>query len=633
MASGGPNSAAIYEEGLAAHRAGRLDEAARLYEELLADEPEHVQALQLLGAVWLQIGNPEQAAALISRAVALKPDFADAQANLAAALNSLGRFDEALAASDQAIALRADHSGAHGNRAQALRALGRTQEALRSYDQVIALNPSHAEAHCGRGIVLRLVGRSAEALASLDRAIALNPDAPEAHANRGNALVDLGRMEEAVASYDAAIALRPNDVEVAANKVIALRELRRPQAALAASEEAIAIGPDYADAHGNRGAALYDLRRLDEALESYDQAISLKPHDARARSNKGIVLLELRRLEEALAAFDEALAADPQYAEAHHNQAICRLALGDFKRGWAQYEWRWRTKLAASRRNRAAPLWLGEESLQGRTILLHAEQGLGDTLQFCRYAPIVAAMGATVFLEVQSGLERLLSRLAGVAQTATLGEASALHDFQTPLMSLPLALPAAGMGPQAAYLAADPVQAMKWSSRLGPGLRIGLCWAGAARADQLILNRVDQRRSLPLEAFEPLASVGGAAFYSLQKGAPAGQLGELNAKSWKGPQIVDLTAELADFDDTAALVANLDLVITCDTAVAHLAGGLGRPVWILNRFDACWRWLDARKESPWYPTARLFRQPTPGDWASVICDVEGELHRLVAKRS
>jgi hypothetical protein len=418
---------------------------------------------------------------------------------------------------------------------------------------------------------------------------------------------------------------------VLSNRAAPLRDLRRPLEALAASDEALAVNPDYAEAHSNRGAALYDLRRLEEALAAYDRAIALKPGYAMAHSNRGTVRLELRRLDEALADYEAALAAEPDHADAHYNQAMCRLALGDHAGGWAQYEWRWKTdQLGPALRHADRPLWLGAESLAGRTILLHAEQGLGDTLQFCRYAPAVAALGARVILEVPRGLERLLSRVEGVAQVVTLGEDLPPFDLQTPMMSLPHALPAEGFGPQTAYLSADRAKTAVWGGRLGasPGPRVGLCWAGGLRPEQLIADGIDQRRSLPLAALAPLAEVEGAAFYSLQKGPPSEQLAELVAEGWAGPEIVDLTGELRDFDDTAALVANLDLVITCDTAVAHLAGGMGKPVWILNRFDACWRWLDGRDDSPWYPSARLFRQATPGDWETVIARVKDALRSL-----
>jgi len=314
--------------------------------------------------------------------------------------------------------------------------------------------------------------------------------------------------------------------------------------------------------------------------------------------------------------------------------AMCRLTRGDYAQGWAEYEWRWQTRqFEEAGRDLGAPLWLGREDLRGRTILLHGEQGLGDVLQFCRYVPQVAALGATVVLEVYAGLDRLLGRLEGVGLVVVRGRPPPPTDFQTPLMSLPLALGAGPDGERGPYLSADPEQAAVWAGRMaGPrALRVGLCWAGGTRPDQPIADAIDKRRSLSLESFALLADVPGVQIYSLQKGPPAAQLAQALARGWAGPSIIDWTDELKDFADTAALVANLDLVIACDTSTAHLAGALGKPLWVLNRFDSCWRWLTERADSPWYPSARLFRQTEPGDWDSVVQEIRRELLSLAAE--
>jgi tetratricopeptide (TPR) repeat protein len=619
---------AIYNEGLSHHQAGRLDQARQRYEQVLAVAPRHFDALHLLGVYCIQTGQPERGVELIRQAVSVRRDMPGAYGNLANALNSLGRSAEALEASDRAIALNPDFAEAHGNRAQALQQLGRLEDALASYDRVVALKPT-AKAYFNQATLLRELGRPEAALASCDRALALEPGHAEVLRSRGILLCDLGRLLDGLESYDRALAARPDYAEAWCGRGAALQKLGRPSEALASQDQAISLRPTYAEAHNGRGGALYDLRRLEEALESYDRAIALKPDYAEAYNNRGVVLSDLRRLDEALASYDAAIALRPDFADAQHNQALCRLTLGDYQAGWAQYEWRWRTdQLGPTRGDSDAPTWLGQESLAGRTLLLRAEQGLGDTLQFCRYAPDLAALGATVILEVQPGLERLAARLGGVTQVVTRGQPTPAHDLQTPLLSLPHALGLAPAGGEAPYLQADPDEIAAWAGRLtqSGALRIGLCWAGGLRPDQALLNSMDARRSLSLEAFAPLAGVEGLEIYSLQKGPAAAQVAELRGRG--GPGIIDLTAELKDFADTAALVANLDLVITCDTAVAHLAGGLGKPVWILNRFDGCWRWLDGRADTPWYPSARLFTQPAPGDWASVIGRVVRELSAL-----
>ena len=553
---------AIYNDGLAHHQAGRLDQARQRYEQVLAAAPRHFDALHLLGVHAIQTGQPERGVDLIRKAIAVRRDMPGAFGNLANALNSLGRHAEALEASDRAIALNPNFAEAHGNRGQALHQLGRLADSLASYDRVVALKPT-----------------------------------AKAYFNQATLLRELGRLDDALASIDRALALEPANVEGLRTRQLLLFEL---------------------------GGALYEQRQLDAALEHYDRAIALKPDHAEAHNNRGVVLAELRRLDEAVASYDAAIALRPDFADAQHNQALCRLTRGEFEAGWAQYEWRWRTaQVASDTHDAGAPRWTGADSLEGRTLLVWAEQGLGDTLQFCRYAPDLAALGARVILEVQPGLERLIAGSPGMGQVVTQGQPAPAHDFQIPLLSLPLALGVAPAGDAGPYLTPDPADVTAWADRLGApaGRRVGLCWAGGLRPDQALLTSMDARRSLSLEAFAPLAAVAGLEIFSLQKGPAAAQLAELQSQGWEGAAIRDLTAELKDMADTAALVANLDLVITCDTAIAHLAGGLGKPVWILSRFDGCWRWLHGRTDTPWYPTGRLFTQPAPGDWGSVIEEV------------
>ena len=690
----------LCDEGRAHHQAGRLEEAWRRYDQVLAADPRHFDALHLSGVLCIQIGRPQQAVDFIERAIAVQPGVAIAYGNLGNALNGLGRFEDAVRRSDQAIALHADYAEAHGNRGQALYQLGRVAEALGSYqrvvalkgdaraffnqgvmlrelgrsaealasfdeaivrrpdyaeahhsrgvalrelgepdaalaalDQAIVLRPDHAETHYDRGRVLRELQRPQEALASYDRALALKPAYPEALSNRGNALTDLKRYEEALASYGQALALKPDYAEALSNQMLTLKALRRPEEALASCDRALALQPDYAEGHNNRGGALYEFQRLEEALESYDCALALKPDYMEAHLNRAVLLQQLRRLPEAMKSYDRALALRPDDAEANFNQAMCRLTLGDYARGWPQYEARWRAKqFEAGVRVFDAPLWLGGEDIAGRTILLHAEQGLGDALQFCRYAALVAERGARVVLEVYPALQRLMQRLPGVDQVIARGAPLPAYDLHAPLMSLPLAL---GRPPEAdsePYLSADPADVAKWAQRLAGegGLKVGLCWAGGVRPDQPIANAIDKRRSLTLKTCAPLADIEGVRLFSLQKGPPAAELAQI-AGEWPGPPIVDWAEALEDFADTAALVANLDLVIACDTSTAHLAGGLGRPLWLLNRFDACWRWLDGREDSPWYPSARLFTQESSGDWNGVTARVRSELETLANK--
>jgi tetratricopeptide (TPR) repeat protein len=653
---------ALCGQGRSLHQAGRLGEARQVYEAVLGVDPAHAQALHLLGVVCIQSGDLEGGADLIGRALQVQPDDPAALGNLATALNGLGRREQALACCDRAIALQPQDPAAHGNRGAALHALGRFVEALQSYDRAAALRPDQAKAHFNRGVVLYALGRLGEAVDAHRRATALQPAFAEAHRNAGRALRDLGRKDEALDAYGAALALRPGDaelhtaranvlcdlerpaealeaydraialkgdhVEAWSNRMVPLRDLRRPEEALESCERAIALEPGNAQAHSKRGSAFYEFQRLDDALASFDRAIALDPGFAQAHLNRAVVLGQQRRFGEAMTSFDQALALNPDDPEAHFHQAMCRLTLGEEAEGWRQYEWRWRTRqFEAAGRDFPMPLWLGDVRLEGRTLLVHAEQGLGDALQFCRYVPALAKLGATVVLEVYPGLARLMQRLTGASVVIKRGARLPTCDFHVPLMSLPLALGARAHEHAAPYLSADPSDSAAWARRLEgvEGFRVGLCWAGGARPDQPIAHAIDLRRSLPLAAFRPLADLPGLRFVSLQMGPPSAELAE--AVDWPGGPIVDLAEDLKDFADTAALVANLDLVIACDTSTAHLAGALGKPVWILNRFDGCWRWGHGREDTPWYPTARLFTQSEPGDWARVIDAVKATLAR------
>lgn len=450
----------------------------------------------------------------------------------------------------------------------------------------------------------------------------------EAEAELARALRS-GRFAEAEAACRRLLAERPGHAPTLSNLGNVLEELGRPDEAEAAFRAAIAAQPGFALAHYNLALLLHGQRRLEEAEAAYAAAVAIRPDLAQAWSSRGAALRDLGRLDEAMAAFDAAVRLRPAYADAQLNQAMCRLAMGDFARGWAQYEWRWRTPQAARASRLPTPPWLGREPVAGQTVLLTAEQGLGDTLQFCRFAGQVAALGARVVLQVQPSLVRLLKRLDGVSDVVAQGGPVPPHDRWTPLMSLPLALQTRleTLPASVPYLAADPAEAAAWRARLGEarGLRLGLVWAGAARPDQPIASATDRRRSLPLSALAPLAKVAGVDLVSLQMGPAAAELA-----GWAGPPIADPMQDVKDFADTAAVVANLDLVISCDTSVAHLAGAMGKPVWILNRADGCWRWLTGREDSPWYPTARLFTQSVRGDWTDIVARVRKALAEVVS---
>jgi len=589
---------AKFNQGLALHQQGKLAEAARIYSDVLQQQPNHFDALHLLGVLAAQTKKTELAVKLLTKAIRLNADVAAAHSNLGIALLHLKRSAEALA----------------------------------SYDTAIALKPDFAEAHYNRGIALRDLKRPGDALASYDTAIALKPDNAEAHYNRGNALRDLKRPEDALASYDKAIALRPDHADAYNNRGAALLDLKRFEEALASCDKAVGLEPGHADAHNNRGNALRELQRPEEALASHDTAIALKPDFAQAHYNRGIALTELKRSEEALASYDDAIALKPDYAEAHWNQSLGFLLVGRFEQGWRQFEWRKKLKAPLGLRLFTQPVWFGAEDIAGKTLFIYWEQGLGDTIQFCRYAKLAQARGAKVVLSVQQPLVTLLKELSPTIRIIGPDEVPADFDYHSPLLSLPLALGTTVSNIPAAipYLKSNGEKSLVWKQMLGERNkpRVGLVWSGGFRPNQTAAWNFNSRRDIPLAKLAVLKNPN-IAFYSLQKGEPAeSDLAGLIRDHWDGPDIIDFTSGLHDFSDTAAFMANLDLIISVDTSTAHLAGALGKPVWILNRFDTCWRWFLQRTDSPWYPTVKLYRQEKAGRWDDVVERIKTDLTRF-----
>jgi tetratricopeptide (TPR) repeat protein len=580
-----------FAQALALHQAGRLAAAEPLYRAVLQTQPSHFDSLHLLGLLYYH-----------------RKDYAEAVRQI-----------------DLALLINANAASAHNSRGAALKELNRLDEALVSYGNAIALDPAYADAFYNRANVLKEQRRFEEALADYDRAIALKPDHVDAINNRGTTLRALKRFEEALANYDQAIALRPGKVDALHNRGNALNDLNRFEEALSSFDQAIALRPNLAEGFNNRGIALLNLRRIEEALASFDQAIALSPSLAESFNNRGIALLNLPRVEEALASFDQAIAVDPNHAEGFRNRAFCKLLVGRWIDGWTDYEWRWKThQMAAERRNFKQPQWFGSSDIAGKTLLLHAEQGFGDTIMMARYIARVVKTGARVVLEAPSALTPLLAEI-DMAQLVTRGQPLPAFDRHCPLMSLPLAFGTTVNTIQAdiPYLSVPPVHAQKWLGQLPKSdrPRVGIVWSGSP--DHIR----DRERSIALRRVLPLLSRTDLQFFGLQK-----FLREEDAAILRNyPQIENLGDAIESFADTAAIISALDLVISVDTSVAHLAGALGKPVWILLPFTPDWRWLLDRHDSPWYPTARLFRQSHVDDWDGVIAEISQELSLFAAR--
>ena len=402
---------------------------------------------------------------------------------------------------------------------------------------------------------------------------------------------------------------------------IAFQSGRHDQA-ISLITRAIENNPGEASAHSNLGIVMYHQGRLDEAVACYREALAINPAFSQAHNNLGNTLKALKRHDEAIASYREALGLRPDDPEVRYNLAMAQLATGDMAAGWEGYESRWDTpSMIQSRRRFAQPQWRGEDP-SGRTLLIHAEQGFGDTIQFCRYAPLAAARGARVIVDVPKPLARLLNGLHGVDQVVVHGEPLPDFDLHCPMLSLPLAFGTTidSIPAGVPYLYADAAQVAAWKGRLGgldaKGPQIGLVWAGDAKKHHFIAEEQNRRRSVAPGRLAPLFQVLGPRFFSLQKDDPA---------SPRHFPLTDFMDDITVFAVTGACFSYLDLVISVDTAVAHLAGALGKPVWMLDRFDPCWRWLSGRRDSPWYPGLRLYRQPRPGDWESVMAEVAGDL--------
>jgi tetratricopeptide (TPR) repeat protein len=499
-------------------------------------------------------------------------------------------------------------------------AAGKPRRAVDLIDRSIRQNPGFPPAWCNKGLALALLTRHAEALTGFDKALSLDPAFAEAWYNRGISLHALARPQDAVASFDKALAIRPNDADAHNHRALSLISLGRHAEALASLDKALSLHPDFAAAHTNRGNAFIGLKRPADALASFDRALAIDPALAEAWCNRGDALHDLNRPDDAEASFREALVRKPDLAEAHFGLSLTLLALGRYEEGFRRHEWRKKRATPEGARSFPQPAWLGDRPIQGRILFIHPELFLGDMINLCRYAPLAEAMGARVILAVQEPLRNLLQSL-GPALTV-IGEADPppRFDLHCPLMSLPLAFGTMpGSVPAAVpYLHPDPILTAAWKDKLGGhGFRIGICWQGSAAS-------VAMDRAVPLSCFSEISRLPDVRLISLQTGEGCEQLAAqpegMNVESYDEPG-----AAPRPFEVTAAMMANLDLVITSDTAIAHLAGALGRPTWIALKQLPDWRWGLQGETTPWYPTVRLFRQPAANDWTSVFSAIHAAL--------
>jgi tetratricopeptide (TPR) repeat protein len=588
-----PSTAAVlHAAGLNHLAAGRHLEVQICCQQALALDPDHTDSMHLMGLLALESRQYDHAVEWLSRAIRRdpRPQY----------LASLGLT---------------------------LRQAGRLEDALGVFDKAIQLKPDDAELWRHLGGVLAALDRTTEALISSQHALSLDPRRWEAAYQTAVLLYQSARYEEALTQLDLCNALKPDRAPILSLRARTLRRLKRYDDCLADNLRAHALDPSDPITPNNIGDALSHLGRYDEALEWFERALQLRPDLTEFLDNKGETLAQLHRVDEAIATFERIVLADPSNAKAAWTLADLRLLTGNFEQGWPGREARWEVAAYSPDHPKfSQPKWLGAEPVEGKTILLHVDEGMGDVIQFARYVPMLAARGARIVLVVQAPLCPLLAGLPGVVQCIPLpARELPRFDMHCPIMSLPLALGATlATIPPAAYLPAIPADRVNvWKDRLPPRERprVGLVWSGNPN------HANDRNRSMAFATLLPLFEAK-ASFVSLQNDVGAGDRAALRARA----DVIDLTAELTDFVETAALLQNLDLVITVDTSVAHLAASLGRPTWIMLPYGGEWRWLRGRDDSPWYPTVRLFRQDATRDYSPVIARVTAELNEMSSSR-
>ncbi len=646
------NNNTEFQEALKLHQTGNLADASILYNKILKEHPDHFDTISNLSILNMQTGNLDAACELLKKSTELKPDNAVAHGNLGSAFHASGRFEEAIYSYKRAIELKPDYVEAyynlgstlqacnlldeaiviyklaidlkpndadiHNNLGNALIKSEKPDEALNSYKQASMLAPHNSETHCNLGAAFQELGNLDEAILNYKKAISLRPDNVKAHNNLGTALKKQSRLEESLKSYNRAIELSPDYAEAYNNLGNTLQSLNRLDEAITNFRRAISIRPHYAEAHYNCGSALAEHQKLDEAFICYRRAIAIKPDYAEAHNNLGITLQEQGRIVEATASYSRAIELKPDYAEAHFNRSLISLLKASFKDGWQEYEWRLQTKSYAQR-SFLQPMWDGSP-LKDKTILIHSEQGIGDNIQFVRYLPMVQALGGRVIFECLPELVQLLKHCAGIDTIISKdpsGNLSEQFDVHMPLLSIPRVFDTIpSNGP---YIMPDSIRVMKWRNLLEineKSIKIGLVWASSPENKKLYL-----KKSCKLNHFETISEIPGLSFYSLQKGPASTEIHDAP----NNMKIINLDNELKDFADTAAVIANLDIVISVDTSVAHLAGAIGKPVWTLLPFVPDWRWLLERDDSPWYPSMRLFRQTKMYEWDGVFEQVKESL--------
>lgn len=607
------------------YRAGDLEQAERVCKEMLDIQPDNVDVLSFLGILYYQRGLYDSAEEYFRKVLRLAPDNADVYCNMGNTLRQKGQLDEAIHYYEKAIQMNPAYGDTYNSLGHILHYKGQLDKAITYYQKAVELEPDYEDAYYNLGTAFHDKKQYDLAIDYYQKAVELDPDLDDAYYNLGLIRQEKMDFDEAVKFYEKTLELNPGRADAHNNLGAIYKEQKKYEKAFMHFYRALQVDPGLAQAHVNLGSVFQEQGRTDEAITCYKKALDIDPGLYDAYSNLGLMLQDKGQVDQAIAAFQKALQLDADNASTHLNLALALLLSGDFKHGWKEYEWRWKIDECAPQ-DFLLPLWEGSD-IQGRSILLHEEMGVADTIQFIRYAPLVAQKGAEVIVQCQKELVSLLKSVDGISQIVAQGNQLPSFYVHCPLLSLPLAFDTTleSIPAKIPYISADRGYVEKWRGKIQQDtseMKIGITWARNPGGEH------DHYQTFALGAFASLGRFEGVRWYSLQQGLAAEQA----KHPPEGMRIFDYTEEIQDFMDMAALIESLDLVISVDTSAAHLAGALGKPVWTILPYSPDWRWMLEREDSPWYPTMRLFRQPETEDWVPVMERV-GEALRLLRRTS
>ncbi|KXW56971.1 tetratricopeptide repeat protein [Ferrovum sp. PN-J185] len=616
-----PNNAAAYNNlGVAYYAQKQFYNALNSYDKAITIKSNYFEAYDNRGNTLKDLKRLDEALASYDKAIELKPNYVEAIFHRANTLKLLNRLEEAIISYNKVIALQPDYIIAHYNCGNIFREIGRFEEALTYYAKTIEYKPDYADAYNNMGVVLSSLNCNEEALNNFNKAIELKPKNLDPYKNKGNLLINLNRLDEALAHYDEIIKLKPNRAELHNNRGVVLARLKRFKEAIIDYQKAINYKPNFSSAYNNLGTVYQDINREKEALHNFDKAIEFKRDYIDAYFNKGVLFHKNLIFDNALENYNNIINIKPNTIKANWNKSLLLLLYGYYLQGWELYEWRFqKDELKANYYTfpKEKINWKGKENINGKTILIYHEQGFGDTIQFCRYLPLVKELGANINFLVPSSLAPVIATLDCPMTVIIKGKPIPNFDAYCPLMSLPHVFKTTieTIPSKNPYLYSIKSKTKYWEDKNNnKRLKVGLVWSGSK------LNNNDIKRSIPFNRLTPLLKLP-IEWHSLQKEYRESDIELLK----QYPEIHQHQHELKDFSDTAALIESLDLIICVDTSVAHLAGAMGKPVWLMITYFPDFRWLLNRYDSPWYPTVRLFRQPKHDDWESVVSLIRLEL--------